>query len=174
MVHSVELLFDEETEFATRRVWEALSDAGLRTPGQTSRPHVTLVVADEIAADVEGLLTDATRCLPLRCLIGAAMVFGQSRLTLVRLVVPTAELLSLQAEVHRICAPYLKRPAANTVPGQWTPHLTLARRVDPPQLARTVTLKKVSRDVAGSLVALRRWDGNSRTEHLIAQPDPRH
>jgi 2'-5' RNA ligase len=169
MVHSVELLFDPDTESTTRHVWEALSGAGLRSPGQASRPHLTLVVADEIAADVDELLTTVTRRLPLPCLIGAPMVFGESRLTLVRLVVPTAELLSLQAEVHRICLPYLTPgPASNTLPGQWTPHLTMARHVDPPLLARALRIRKLAREVTGALVGLRRWDGNKRIEHLIA------
>ncbi|HME49985.1 2'-5' RNA ligase family protein [Mycobacterium sp.] len=168
MVHSVELLLDPDTESTTRRVWEALSEAGLRSPGQASRPHVTLVVAEEISTDVDELLSPVTRQLPLRCLIGAPMVFGESRFTLVRLVVPTAALLALQAEVHRICLPYLvPGPASNTLPGQWTPHLTMARRVDPPQLARAVTIRKLARDVIASVVGLRRWDGTNRIEYEI-------
>jgi 2'-5' RNA ligase len=172
VVHSVELLFDPDTEMATRRVWEALSDAGLRSPGQNSRPHMTLVVAESISPDVDELLIPATGRLPLPCRIGAPMVFGESRFTLVRLVVPTAELLTLQAEVYRICVPYLKPgSASNTVPGQWTPHVTMARRVDAPQLARAVTIRKLAREVTGRIVGLRRWDGNNRIEYEIPQRD---
>ncbi len=168
MVHSIELLLDPDTEAATRRLWQSLSEAGLRSPGQTSRPHVTMVVAEEISADVDKLLTPVTRQLPLRCVIGAPMVFGESRFTLVRLVVPTAELLSLQAEVHRVCLPHLTPgPASNTLPGQWTPHLTMARRVDPPQLGRAITIRKLARDVIGRVVGIRRWDGDNRIEYEI-------
>jgi 2'-5' RNA ligase len=168
VVHSVELLLDPETESAVRRVWQRLSEIGLRSPGQTSRPHVTLVVADHVSADVEALLAPVTRRMPFPCLIGAPLLFGESVFTLVRLVVASAELLSLQAEVHRICLPHVAPgPAPNTVPGQWTPHITLARRVDPSQVARALSIRKLSRDIKGNAVGLRRWDGNKRVEHLI-------
>ena len=84
MVHSVELLFDPDTESAIRRVWERLSELGLRSPALTSRPHVTL-----------------------------------------------------------------------------------ARRVEPGQLARALTVRKLTREIKGDIVGLRRWDGNKRIEYPI-------
>lgn len=168
MVHSVELLLDADTESAVRRVWESLSDAGLRTPAPTSRPHLTLVVAERITPDVDALLTRILALLPLPCVVGAPMLFGRSPLILVRLVVPSTELLSLQAEVLDICEPYLDPgPAPNTVAGQWTPHVTLARRVDPSALPAAMSIRRVTRDIKSSVVGLRRWDGNKRVEHLI-------
>jgi hypothetical protein len=170
VVHSIELLFDPDIEASTRRLWEALSEAGLHSPGPSSRPHATLVVADAIAADVDPLLVPVADRLPLGCRLGAPMVFGGARLTLVRLVVPTVELLSLQALAHRICLPYVSPgPASNTLPGQWTPHVTLARRVDPQQLARAVTIRKLGRDMSGNIVGLRHWDGDKRAEHVVSQ-----
>ena len=78
--------------------------------------------------------------LPIRCVVGAPLLFGRSPFTLVRLVVPTPELLATQAEVHRLSLPHLiPGPADNTLPGRWTPHVTLARRVDATQLARVLT-----------------------------------
>jgi 2'-5' RNA ligase len=176
VVHSIELLLDPGTEAATRRIWAALSEAGLHSPGQASRPHVTLVVADAIASDVDELLIEATGRLPLQCRLGAPMVFGGggSRLTLVRLVVPTIALLSFQQEVHRICAPHAApEPAPNTAAGRWTPHLTLARRVEPPQLAEALALRNLARDVSGRVVGLRHWDGHNRLEHEIPRPGRR-
>ena len=174
MVHSIELLFDPGTEDSARRTWEALKEAGLRTPGQTSRPHLTLVVADGISSEVDELLIPITAQLPLRCRIGAVTLFpaGQT-CTLVRLVIPTKALLSLQQQVHAICRPYSTRPAPNTRPGEWTPHVTLARRVDPTQLAQAVTIRKLARDVSGSIVGLRHWDGDHRLEQPIPHPDRR-
>ena len=52
MVHSIELLFDDRTDAALRRLWQRLAEARLPgharvcTPG--SRPHVTLTVAELI------------------------------------------------------------------------------------------------------------------------------
>ena len=88
--------------------------------------------------------------------------------SLVRSVAPSVELLQLQAEVNRICTTYLEPAAApNTAVGQWTPHVTLARRVDASQLSRALTIRNPTRDIRGSVVGLRRWDGNKRVEHVI-------
>jgi len=174
VVHSVELLFDENTEATTKKGWQALSAAGLRCPAQTSRPHLTLVVAGAIAAHVDELLSPVTLQLPLPCTVGAPMLFGESRFTLVRQVVPTAELIALQAEVYRICLPYLTPgPAPNTVPGQWSPHLTMARRVDPAQVATAVAIRRLAREITATVVGLRRWDGNKRVEYPIPHPHRR-
>jgi hypothetical protein len=168
VVHSIELLVDTDTEAAIRRVWQALSDAGLRTPPQTSRPHVTLLVADAISPDVDAPLSAVLDQLPLSCVIGAPVVFGRSPFIVVRLVVPSSELLGLHAEVVRLSRPYLA-PAVgpNTVAGQWTPHTTLARRVEPSQLASALMIRTTTRDISGKFVGLRRWDGNKRVEYLI-------
>lgn len=168
MVHSLELLLDTDTEAAIQRVWQALSDAGLRTPPPTSRPHVTLVVADDISPDVDAFLTPVLERLPVPCVIGAPVVFGRSPFILVRLVVPSAELLELHADVVRISSPHLARVAAsNSVVGHWTPHTTLARGVQPQQLAQALGMRGTTREVRGEFVGLRRWDGSKRVEHVI-------
>lgn len=106
--------------------------------------------------------------LPLPCVIGAPIVFGRSPFILVRLVVPTTQLLEVHAEVVEISQPHLvPAAAANSVVGQWTPHTTLARSVQPRQLAQALTLKRVTREIRGEFVGLRRWNGNQRVEHLI-------
>lgn len=168
MVHSVELLVDTDTEAAIHRVWQELSDAGLRTPPPTSRPHVTLLVADEISADIDVALRPVLDRLPVACVIGAPVVFGRSPFILVRLVVPSTPLLELHADVVRISQPYLISGAApNTVVGQWTPHTTLARGVQPRQLSQALKIRSTTRDIRGNITGLRRWDGNNRVEHLV-------
>src|SRR3954468_19046065 len=111
MAHSVELLFDAETEAALRRAWDALADAGLpsqaRHTAPSNRPHVTLAVADSIAAAVDDDLTALADQLPLHCVVGAPLLFGAGRFTLARLIVPSAELLSLQSRVHDLCLPHM-------------------------------------------------------------------
>jgi hypothetical protein len=170
MAHSIELLLDPDTDAAIRRVWDGLAAAGL--PGQakapTNRPHVTLAVADRIAAEVDALLAPVSQRLPFRCVVGAPLLFGRLTFTLGRLVVPSTELLSVHAQVHRVSLPHLAPgPAPHTTPGQWTPHITLCRRVDKAQLARAVGVAG-SRDIDGTFVGLRRWDGDNRVEHLLA------
>jgi 2'-5' RNA ligase superfamily len=168
VVHSIELLLDSDTESAVRRMWKEASGAGLRAPGPTSRPHATLIVADGISTDADQDLRPLLRHLPVSCVIGAPMVFGREPFTLVRSVVPSTELLDLHAEAMRVCAEYLSPgPAPNTAVGQWTPHVTLARRVDQAQLGSALRIRAVTRDLAGGFVGLRHWDGNHRAEHLI-------
>ncbi|CAN5440539.1 2'-5' RNA ligase family protein [soil metagenome] len=173
MAHSVELLFDADTDAALRRAWDALADAGLPSQARhnavSNRPHVTLVVADSIGAAVDGDLTALADLLPLDCVVGAPLLFGTGRFTLARLIVPSADLLRLQARVHDICLPHLYPAAApHTEPGRWTPHATLGRRINAGQLGAAVdVIPEFGADVAGRFVALRRWDGDQRVEHHV-------
>jgi hypothetical protein len=45
----------------------------------------------------------------------------------------------------------------HTEPGQWTGHVTLARRVGPDQLARAVELAGRPTEITGSVDGLRHW-----------------
>ncbi|SEH80781.1 2'-5' RNA ligase superfamily protein [Mycolicibacterium rutilum] len=174
MVHSVELVFDEATDAAVRRCWDDLMRAGVRSQaGHTSpsnRPHVTLTVAEEMADTVDDALVPVLDRLPLPCTIGAPMLFGGRVFTLVRLVVPSADLLALHTQVHEACLPHMPKGALpHADPGHWTPHVTLARRLPPEQLATALSLRSVGRDLSGRIVGLRHWDGNNRVEHPISR-----
>lgn len=173
MAHSIELLFDDATDAAVRAVWDALAAAGLPSQGRvtapTNRPHVTLTVADVIDPAVDALLAPLADRLPLPCVLGAPLVFGGGRLTLARLVVPSAELLGLHAEVHRRSLPHL-RPgaAAHSAPGRWTPHATLCRRITAAELGEAFrVVGAITGDIDARAVGLRRWDGTRRVEHHL-------
>ena len=112
MVHSVELVFDPDTESAVRQIWDELRDAGMPSQAPASRPHATLTVAERIDPDVDDLLAPLAGRLPLPCAIGAPLFFGRAKAVLARLVVPTAALLDVHAEVHRLCLPHL-------IPDRW-------------------------------------------------------
>jgi 2'-5' RNA ligase len=171
VAHSVELLFDSDTEDAIRRQWAALVEAGLpsqahhRSP--TNRPHVTLTVAERIDPAVDEALRAPAGLLPLPCRIGAPLVFGHRSLVLARLIVPDAGLLRVQESVDAICGPHMPAdPFPHARPGQWTPHVTLARRLAPVDLA--AALEAVSAEAAdGTFAGLRRWDGDARVDTLI-------
>ena len=49
---------------------------------------------------------------------------------------------------------------ANALPGQWTAHVTLARRVVPAQLGRAMRIVGKPTEIVGSVTGLRRWDGD--------------
>ena len=169
MVHSIELVFDHDTEAAIRRIWADLAGAGIPSQAPASRPHVTLAVAERIAVDVDELLRPVRKRLPLVAAIGAPVLFGRANVVFARLVVPTTELLALHAEVHRLCVPHLApAPMPNSLPGQWTAHVTLARRVGGGQLGRALRIAGRPSQIDGRFAGLRRWDGNKRAEHLIS------
>ena len=169
MVHSVELLFDADTEGAIRQIWDGLREAGIPSQAPASRPHTTLTVAERIDPAVDDVLSALTDRFPMRCRIGAPVLFGRAKVVLARLMVPTAELLDLHAAVHRCCLPHLQPgPMPNTLPGQWTAHVTLARRVVPAQLGRALRIGGKPSEITGSVVGLRRWDGNAKREYPIS------
>ncbi|HET9877055.1 MAG TPA: 2'-5' RNA ligase family protein [Mycobacterium sp.] len=173
MVHTIELVFDRDTEAAVRQLWDELAAAGIPSQAPASRPHVTLLVTDQIAAEVDTLLTPLSQRMPIRCTIGAPVLFGRvgrDNTVLARLVVPTARLLAVHAEVHRQCLPHLvPEPASNSVPGHWTAHVTLARRIRGGQLGRALRIVSRPSQIDGSFAGLRRWDGNKRAEHPIGR-----
>ena len=169
MVHSVELLFDGETEAALRRIWDDVNTAEIPGRAPAGRPHVTLAVAARISPDVDPLLRPVAQQLPLACTVGAPLLFGRSNAVLARLIVPTVELLALHAEVHRICASYLvPGPLPNSLPGQWTAHATVARRVGGPRLEDAFRLAGDPSEIHGAIAGLRRWDGTERVEYPIS------
>ncbi len=170
MVHSIELVFDPDTEATVRRIWADLADAGIPSQAPASRPHVTLAVAERIAEDVDELLAPVSRRLPLVAAIGGTVLFGRANVVFARLIVPTSELLALHAEVHRLCRPHLVPEAmSNSRPDQWTAHVTLARRVGGTQLGRALRIAGRPAQIDGRFTGLRRWDGNKRAEHPICR-----
>ncbi|HZU48791.1 MAG TPA: 2'-5' RNA ligase family protein, partial [Mycobacterium sp.] len=52
MVHSIELIFDDGTEAAIRRIWNDLAAAGIPSQAPASRPHATMAVAERIEPEV--------------------------------------------------------------------------------------------------------------------------
>jgi hypothetical protein len=82
--------------------------------------------------------------------------------------VPTAELLSLHADVHRVCGPHLlPGPLPHSLPDQWTAHVTLARRIEGAQLGPVLRIAGQPAEIRGRLAGLRRWDGTERVEYPI-------
>jgi hypothetical protein len=168
MAHSVELLFDADTETRLRQIWDDVAAADLPSRLPAGRPHVTLVVAEWISPDVDQLLGPIARRLPLACDIGALVLFGQSNAVLARLIVPTAELLALHADVQRICGPHLQPgPLPHSLPDRWTAHVTVARRVENASVRAVLGVAGQPAEFHGRLAALRRWDGTERVEYPI-------
>ncbi|OZC44887.1 hypothetical protein CH286_20415 [Rhodococcus sp. WWJCD1] len=167
MVQSAELLLESGLDAAVRREWAALSDAGLpsqnRHRGESNRPHITVAVAASMPVAVDD--GAAVRFDPFDVRLGGLVVFGGRAITLARLVVPTSELLDLHARMHAAVG---EDSLDHLDPGRWTPHVTLARRLTSEEAGNAVRLLSTSiEDLVGSVVALRRWDGEAKREWRI-------
>ncbi|OFB36381.1 hypothetical protein BA059_24530 [Mycolicibacterium sp. (ex Dasyatis americana)] len=168
MVHSVELVFDADTEAVVRGIWDALRDKDIPSQAPASRPHATLTVAQRIDAEADTVLAELVDRFPLPCRLGATLIFGRSAGVLARLLVPTDELLGVQADAYRLCLPFMDpAPMPHAEPENWTPHVTLARRVAPARLTTAVRIAGRPAEIVGQVTGLRHWDGDKRVEHPI-------
>jgi hypothetical protein len=168
MVHSVELVFDSDTEAVIRNIWDQLRGLGIPSQAPASRPHVTLTVAERIDPEVDAVLAALADRLPVPCVVGAPLLFGRSTSILTRLIIPTVDLLAIHTDVYRLTLPHTEPgPMANSAPGQWTGHTTLARRVQGSQLGRALRVGGRPSEIKGRFIGLRRWDGNAKREYPI-------
>jgi len=176
-VHSIELLLDRASDAAVRDEWRILSEAGLPSQGDhagtSNAPHVTLVARPGLDPAADPRLLPLTAALPLPAELGGLLLFGgpPRGLVLVRQVVVTRELLALHADVHETLGGAGDVP--HTTPGRWTPHVTLASRLTPDQVARAVDALAAA-DVPPTrsvgLSSLRRWDPGTKTVVPLGPP----
>lgn len=168
MVQSVELLLDESLDAAVREEWSRMLDAGVASQGRirspSNRPHVTLFVSAEIPAEVEDSVRATLSDTPVPVRLGGVVVFGDRHATLARLVVPSSALLDLHARLFDLLAGCPGVPA-HIRPGEWTPHVTLARRVPAKRIGAALVAAHIGgRDLAGTSGGIRRWDGTAKRE----------
>lgn len=168
-MHSIELLLDDDRDASIRAQWLALMEAGLpslaRHRSASNAPHVTLVARTTIDGSQDPAVRPWASELPLPFHFGGLLVFGRASgsLVLARAVVADARILRFHARVHEA----MGTPAGDvphTLPGEWTPHVTLASRLTTVQVgAALATLGDVPTPDGGSFTALRRWDSDERT-----------
>ncbi|RUR01625.1 2'-5' RNA ligase family protein [Labedella endophytica] len=172
-MRSIELILDDTTDAHVRAEWRTLAEHDLPSlashTAASNAPHVTVVAGEGLEPD--DVPVDALATLPLPLRFGALSVFpaGRGRFVLVRTIVVTTELLALHAGVAAASASASTGPAPvpvpTSLPGAWVPHVTLARRLTPEQVALALPLLDTP-PIDGALTAARFWDGDTKT--LIA------
>jgi 2'-5' RNA ligase len=175
-VHSLELLLDDDADASVRADWDRLVEAGLPSSGRhrspSNAPHITLVAAPALdPATVPGIddrVAGAAGFVDLPLVSAGVLLFGPRRGTyvLVRQVILTPELLELH---RRVCAAAGPAPGQirTSLPGSWTPHITLARRLSAQQVAAALQVIQPPPEPLRA-VGLRRWDSDTRTVVRLA------
>ncbi|WP_250008376.1 2'-5' RNA ligase family protein [Actinoplanes sp. M2I2] len=149
-MHTVELLPAEELSSRVRALWDRLAAAGLpslathRHP--TNRPHLTVVTAESVV----GL---PPLGLPMAFTFGGVRLLGRA---LVWAVEPSASLRALQSAVWSSVGGW-------PPPAEFAPHVSLALRVPAESQAAVLELLGGVPPVAGSFVAARSYDTETRT-----------
>ncbi|PYE16008.1 2'-5' RNA ligase superfamily protein [Williamsia limnetica] len=173
MAHSIELIFDAETDATITSQWDALTAAGLpsqgRTRSESNRPHVTLIAADSIDGSVDRDLATLTDLPGMEVNIGAMLLFRGRRATAARLVVPSSELCDLHAHVFELSRGHISgEPLPHIQPGAWTPHVTLARRLADDQIGYALTTLGFAPEIfTATVTGLRRWNSDTREEFYL-------
>ncbi len=160
-VRSIELVLSPASDAAVRAAWDELIADGLPSLGrhvsESNAPHVTLTAGQDLVCPVG---FDAPVPTVLR--VGGVLLFpaGTERSVLVRAVVLDPALAAFHAAVHR-AAP---GGVDTALPGSWSPHLTLARRVRDVDLPRAVVaLRRAPLPDVLEVGGVRFWDGETGT-----------
>lgn len=166
MVQSVEVVLDAGLDAAIREEWTILLEADLpsqaRHRGPSNAPHITLGIAEIIDAGPERGLSEIDYATGTTLRLGGLLVFHGRQSVLSRVVVPSARLLRMHHEVHAAVAD-MPGCRGSSAPDRWTPHVTLARRLDTAQLSAALALlADRPRELVGTIGGARRWDGDAR------------
>lgn len=176
MVQSIELLLDPDAEAVVRAAWTALAEDGLPSLashlGETNRPHLTLLAAESGVEAAVPRLRAMLQGLDLPAILGAPLLFGghRGRWVLTRQVVPTRALLDVQAEVHHLVVTTTDAVVQpHGAPDDWTPHVSISRRIVADQLARALAVLEAA-PLPCRFVGARLWDSPSATVTDLSEP----
>jgi 2'-5' RNA ligase len=168
-MRTVELLPDDGLDRVVRMAWRRLDQAGFSSLAQhrhpTNRPHVTLASAEQFLPGASAAIADALSILPALVRLGSLHFFGGRTGVLAWAVDGGGALRELQAQVWSALDGAGRSPQHE--PGTWTPHVSLARRLPPGQVA--LAAQAVGEAVAGrTLSRARSYDTATRTVTLLA------
>jgi 2'-5' RNA ligase len=154
--------FDAVTEQRLLALWTDLAGVGVAASAPPSRPHVSLLVADDIA---ERAVDDLTALRPdLAVSLGAVALFPPTILHLP--VTATRGLLELQAAVVAAVGDAARGvDRFYATPAAWQPHCTLAAAVPDELLVEAVRLARAVLPLSARLTSMgleeagthRRW-----------------
>lgn len=157
-MRSIELVLDDDSDRAVRAAWQTLEDAGLPSLGRsgTNDPHVTLAAGEALPVP-SGFA--APRPEGIR--VGGLLLFdaGPGRHVLAWAVVVDAALAAFHRAVHDVAPDALD----TSLPGRWSPHLTLARRIRDVDLPEALAaLAATPQPEVLAVAGVRHWAGDTK------------
>ena len=170
-MRSIELVFDGPTDSLVRADWARLAAAGLPSlaahSSPSNSPHITLAAGADLQDGREGPRQEGVwQALPMDIAFSGAILFpaGTGKYVLARAVLLTAPLLDLHRHLHQ----GLSGALPLTLPGAWTPHVTISRRIPGHQLGTAMDLLDLR--IEGSCTAARLWDSSTKTVTPLGAP----
>jgi hypothetical protein len=172
MSRGVVLWPDDDTSRVVTNLWALLEAEGVPTLAththRQHRPHVSLVVADDLLPSEALDVLESVPLKTLHLLVSGPGIFPGGILFLA--CVPNAELLEEQRRVHDLVAPMTKALWDYFAPGAWSPHLTISYGLDGVQLARAIPVVLDQVPVEGWLERGGVEDGISGERWLASGP----
>ncbi|MFC5661595.1 2'-5' RNA ligase family protein [Kitasatospora misakiensis] len=166
-MQTVELLCDPPFDRAVRTVWQRLADGGVdslaHNPHPGHRPHLTLAACARMPAGAPERLDELLAgALPLTVRLTGLLSFAarSRRRVLSWSIVPTVELVRLHQRAWE-ALDGAEEPDRHYVPGRWSPHLGLTRRLTPDDLTRAHTVLGRHPDLTGTFTAARSFDSET-------------
>lgn len=170
-MRSIELVFDGPTDSLIRADWARLAAANLPSLAAhispSNSPHITLAAGTGLQACPEGPWQEGPwEELPVDTTFSGAIVFpaGAGKYVLARSVLLTGALVDLHRHLHE----GLSGALPLTLPGAWTPHVTISRRIPGQELGTAMDLLDLR--VEGRCTGARLWDSSTTTVTPLAEP----
>ena len=137
---------------------------------QLHRPHVSLSVADRLAAGAALVAVGRVPSRAIRLLIEAAGVFPGGFLYLA--CVANDDLLAEQRRVHEALRPLAIAPWPHFEPGTWTPHITSGWALTDDQIGKALPILLNRLPIEGWLETGGVEDGSTGERWTIAEAAP--
>ncbi|WP_053644297.1 2'-5' RNA ligase family protein [Streptomyces sp. XY431] len=176
-MQTVELLCDPPFDRAVRTVWQRLADAGVDSladnPHPGHRPHLTLATCARMPAGAAERLDELlAETLPLTVRLTGLLSFAarSRRRVLSWAIVPTVELVQLHRRVWELLDG-AEEPSPYYVPGRWSPHLGLTRRLTPEEVSLAHATLGRHPDLTGTFTAARSFDSGTQLTRPLGAVD---
>lgn len=173
-VESIEIYLNIELADSVRGWWRQLAELRFSSLAHGDHtPHITLVAgpgsADRMLRSVRSAGTWAHELLGTPIALGGIGLFPGERCVLYASVVPTSRMLDAQAALWNQFHDAGIEMFPTSVPGSWTPHCTLAKRMRREDIGvACATLAESPWPVLGHVAQIVHWDGAARRITEIA------